>query len=75
MANLLLKEEFYPEILQDTSSQAVVVAQRTEEFLDDPQTARVRFESGAQRLKEMLSTSPKHSAVEDLECLLGIGNG
>ena len=75
MANVLLKEEFYPEILQDTSSQAVVVAQRTEEFLDDPQTARVRFESGAQRLKEMLSTSPKHSAVEDLERLLGIGNG
>ena len=75
MANVLLKEEFYPEILQDTSSQAVVVAQRTEEFLDDPQTARVRFENGAQRLKEMLSASPKHSAVEDVERLLGIGNG
>ena len=75
MANVLLKEEFYPEILQDTPLQATVVAQRMATFLDDPPKARVRFESGAQRLKEMLSTSPKHSAVEDVERLLGIGNG
>lgn len=75
MANLLLKEEIYPETLQDTPLQATVVAQRMATFLNDPQKARVRFESGAQRLKEMLSTSPKHSAVEDVECLLGIGNG
>ena len=70
MANLLLKEEFYPEILQDTPSQATVVAQRMKVFLDDPQNARIRFETGAQRLKEMLSTPPKHSAVEDVERLL-----
>ena len=70
MANLLLKEEFYPEILQDTPLQATVVAQRMATFLDDPQKARVRFENGAQGLKEMLSTPPKHSAVEDVERLL-----
>ncbi len=75
MANVLLKEEFYPETLQDTPLQATVVAQRMATFLNDPQKARVRFENGAQRLKEMLSTSPKHSAVEDVERLLGIGNG
>jgi lipid-A-disaccharide synthase len=75
MANVLLKEEFYPEILQDTSLQATVVAQRMATFLDDPQKARVRFENGEQRLTEMLSTPPKHSAIEDLECLLGLGNG
>lgn len=70
MANVLFKEEFYPETLQDTPLQATVVAQRMATFLNDPQKARVRFESGAQRLKEMLSTSPKHSAVEDVERLL-----
>lgn len=75
MANLLLKEEFYPEILQDTPSQTTVVAQRMKTFMDDPQNARIRFENGVQQLKEMLSTPPKHSAVEDVECLLGIGNG
>ena len=72
---MLLKEEFYPETLQDTPLQAMVVAQRMATFLEDPQNARVRFENGAQRLKEMLAASPKHSAVEDLERLLGIGNG
>ena len=75
MANVLLKEDFYPEILQDTPSQATVVAQRMATFLNDPQNARVRFENGAQRLKEMLSASPKHSAIEDVERLLGLGNG
>ena len=75
MANVLLKEEFYPEILQDTPLQTTVVAQRMATFLDDLQNARVRFESGAQWLKEMLSASPKHSAVEDVERLLGVGNG
>ena len=69
MANVLLKEEFYPEILQDIPSQATVAAQRMATFLDAPQKARVRFENGAQRLKEMLSTPPKHSAVEDVERL------
>lgn len=70
MANLLLKGEFYPEILQDTPSQAVVVAQRMEAFLNNPQATRIRFENGAQRLTETLSTPLKHSAVEDLERLL-----
>lgn len=74
MANLLLKEALYPEILQDTSSQATVVAQRMEAFWDDPKNARVYFESGARRLTEVLSMPPKHSAVEDLERLLGVGN-
>ena len=75
MANVLLKEEFYPEILQDTPLQATVVAQRMATFLDDPQKARVRFENGAQRLKKMLSASSKHSAVKDVERLLEFGNG
>ena len=70
IANLLLKDALYPEILQDTPSQATVVAQRMEAWLSEPKKAHMRFANGAQRLKEMLSTPSKHSAVEDLEALL-----
>ena len=75
MANLLLKEALYPEILQDTPLQAVAIARRMEIWLNDPKNARIRFENGAQRLIKLLSASPKHSAVDDLEHLLLLPNG
>ncbi|MDR2768983.1 MAG: lipid-A-disaccharide synthase [Puniceicoccales bacterium] len=54
MANILLKEQAYPEFLQSSALQAFKVAQCMQQFLDDPEATRQQFLSYSEKLHQIL---------------------
>ncbi|MDR0647459.1 MAG: lipid-A-disaccharide synthase [Puniceicoccales bacterium] len=54
MANILLKEQAYPEFLQSSALQSFKVAQRMQQFLDNPEVTRQQFLSHSEKLHQML---------------------
>lgn len=77
MANLLLQREAFPEILQNTPSQATAIARQMNLFLSDPEPARARFLEDAHRLTELLSVPTQQSLLDVIdtmmdECFFGL---
>ncbi|MDR0755863.1 MAG: lipid-A-disaccharide synthase [Puniceicoccales bacterium] len=70
MANILLKEQAYPEFLQSSALQAFKVAQRMQQFLDKPEITRQQFLSHSKNLHRILlqaeDMSPTRWLLQDL---------
>ncbi|MDR1254664.1 MAG: lipid-A-disaccharide synthase [Puniceicoccales bacterium] len=70
MANILLKEQAYPEFLQSSALQAFKVAQCMQQFLDNPELARQQFLSYSEKLYRILlqaeDMSPARWLLQDL---------
>lgn len=58
MANILLKEQAYPELLQSSSIHHVEIADAMASYLSEPEKAREQFSAYAQRLHALLQDSP-----------------
>lgn len=71
MANLLLQREAFPEILQDTPSQATAIARQMNVFLSDPEITRARFLEDAHGLIKQLSVPPQQSLSDIIDRMIG----
>jgi len=67
MANILLKQELYPECLQDLPNQASIIAEKMVAYLKNPAKARQSFEEGASNIRQALSVSSQFNAAKWLE--------
>ena len=67
MANILLKQELYPECLQDLPNQAATIAQKMSSYLQHPEKARQTFQEGASTIRQTLSASSQFNAAKWLE--------
>lgn len=67
MANILLKQELYPECLQDLPYQAATIAQKMSSYLQYPEKARQTFQEGASTIRQALSASSQFNAAKWLE--------
>jgi lipid-A-disaccharide synthase len=70
IANILLKEQAYPEFLQSSALQAFKVAQCMQQFLENPEVTRQQFLSYSEKLYQILlqaeDMSPTRWLLQDL---------